>query len=213
MVERLIERFFWQDALLHRVFRQIADMGGASVPILPLEYCEQLVTEAKTSGYLFMPELAEQGKPGTKVYQELETVTDFPRDSGSSLLKYTFEVELKEYTHALFPYPFTLTPYFNSVTLARYPKGSIGITPHMDHLKYKNLLCIFVLAGKGKFFLCNDRQGNNAKEIDASVGNIIFLRCPGFRGIEKRPFHFLSNIDETRYSLVLRQEDPSYTAP
>ncbi len=210
MIARLIQKFFWQEKMRADLFQQIADMGAASAPILQKEHCEQLVREINSREYPFAPELCEQGKDGAKVYQELETVANFPRNSSFTMIKDIFEMYLDVYANSLSPYPFTFEPRFNSVTLARYPKGSMGITPHLDHVKYKNLICIFILQGKGKFFLCDDRQGNGAREINASVGNIIFLRCPGFMGINKRPFHFLAGIDETRYSLVLRQEYAEY---
>jgi hypothetical protein len=143
---------------------------------------------------------------GFLVYQEVETCVDFPEDSEFMLLKNIFEACLCGYTDSFSLYPFSFAPVFNAVTLARYEVGSIGITPHRDPLRYKNLICIFILGGKGRFFLCADRSGQDAQEIDASVGRVIFLRCPGFMGINKRPFHFLTDIEETRYSFILRQE-------
>lgn len=206
MMDTFVARFFGKKELLADMFEKIANVGAVSIPILDSVSCNTLLAEAETKGYAFTPEVREQGKEGARVYQEVETFIDFPINSEFMLLKDIFESCLCEYADLFSSYPFSFAPVFNAVTLARYPVGSIGITPHRDPLKYKNLICIFILGGKGKFFLCNDRSGQDVQEIDASVGRVIFLRCPGFMGINKRPFHFLTNIEETRYSFILRQE-------
>jgi hypothetical protein len=101
----------------------------------------------------------------------------------------------------LFPSPL----HFNSLSLQKYAQGSIGITPHRDGLRYINLICIFVIAGQGRFFVCADRSGQEAVEIEATPGNVILMRAPGFLGEDLRPFHFVSEISATRYSFGLRQ--------
>ncbi|MBI2486575.1 MAG: hypothetical protein HYW01_06385 [Deltaproteobacteria bacterium] len=92
------------------------------------------------------------------------------------------------------------------MVLQKYEKGSIGITPHRDGLSYINLVCIFNIGGRGKFFICSDRFGKDAREIDASPGKVVFLRAPGFFGSKDRPFHFVTDIQETRYTFGLRQK-------
>jgi len=189
------------------MFQTVADHGAASVPLLSIGCCRQLLTEIETNSYKFTEEAREQGTEGARVYQELATFVDFPDDSVFVLLRDVFEVCLDNYADTLPLYPFSHMPLFNTCTLARYPAGSIGITPHRDPLRYKNLICIFILEGNGKFFLCKDRSGQNPQEIAAPAGNVIFLRAPGFRGINTRPFHFVTGIHTMRYSFVLRQED------
>ena len=205
---RQLENFFEKRHALGDMFRAVALDGVASASLLDAACCAHLLKEAEAKGYVFAPQTEVQGKEDARVYQQLETVLGFPEESDFLLLRDVFEALLSSHAESLPEYPFSFAPALNSITLARYPTGSIGITPHLDHLKYKNLLCIFVLGGKGKFFVCADRAGNGAREIDASIGNVIFLRCPGFMGIAKRLFHFLKDIDATRYSFVLRQEQP-----
>lgn len=188
------------------MFKELATVGAASSPVLDVACCTLLLAEVRARGYTFTAQGREQGTPGARVYQELETFLDFPKDSEFLLLKDIFEARLDEYADSLPDYPFLCAPVFHSITLTRYQAGSIGITPHRDSLIYKNLICIFVLGGKGRFFLCTDRLGQGRQEIDASVGNVIFLRSPGFMGITKRPFHFLTDVTTTRYSFILRQE-------
>lgn len=204
MIHTCVKNFFDQPALLIDMFQEIEYRGGACARILTPMICTRLLQEAER--YPFFSEAREQGTQDALVYQELETFHDFPFSSDYLLLKDIFEVCLAHVVDAFIPYPFSFAPLFNSTTLTRYPKGSIGISPHRDPFRYKNLICIFILGGKGKFYLCTDRSGKDALELDASPGNIILLRCPGFKGINKRPFHFLSDIEETRYSFILRQE-------
>lgn len=206
MISECVRNFFGSKALLADIFETITLYGAASVPILNIECCKQLLAEVEKRKYTFMPETREQGKEGARVYQEVETCVNFFANSEFLLLKDIFEACLCEYADSFSSYPFSFAPLFNAMTLARYLVGSIGITSHRDPLKYKNLICIFILGGKGKFFLCKDRSGQDAQAIDASAGRVIFLRCPGFMGINKRPFHFLTDIIETRYSFILRQE-------
>mgnify|MGYP001610667942 FL=1 len=206
MIRDLIWDFFRKRELLMSVFEEVANVGAASVSIFNDVCCRQLLAEVEARKYAFTPEVREQGNIGAWVYQEVETFVDFPADSEFVLLKDIFEACLSEYAESFSLYPFSFAPVFNAITLARYTAGSIGITPHRDPLRYKNLICIFILGGKGRFFLCADRSGQDAQEIDASAGRVIFLRCPGFMGINKRPFHVLTDIEETRYSFILRQE-------
>ena len=207
MISTLIQSFFEKRELVASVLREVEVAGAASVPVLSDACCRDLLREAESIKYAFKQETREQGKVGAWVYQEVETFVDFSNNSEFMLLKDIFEACLDMYADSLSSYPFSFAPLFNMPTLARYPKGSIGITPHRDPLKYKNLICIFILGGKGKFFLCADRSGKDTQEVDTSVGNVIFLRSPGFMGINKRPFHFLTDIKETRYSFILRQEE------
>jgi len=106
-------------------------------------------------------------------------------------------------------YPFETALDFNSMVLQRYEEGSIGITPHRDGLSFINLVCVFAIGGKGSFYVCSDRSGKDSIEIDASPGNVIFMRAPGLLGSEdERPFHYVAGIRETRYTFGLRQKGP-----
>ncbi len=106
------------------------------------------------------------------------------------------------------PHLFETPLSFNSMVLQRYEKGSLGITPHKDGLSYINLISIFVIGGRGRFYLCSDRSGAGAIEIDASPGNVILMRAPGLMGTgsKERPFHYVTDIEETRYTFGLRQK-------
>ena len=94
----------------------------------------------------------------------------------------------------------------NRLVLQKYNAGSLGITPHHDAKRYVNLICVVVLAGHGRFFVCEDRTGRGAREVEAAPGMAIFMRGPGFHSSRDRPFHYVSEIRETRYTFGLRQQ-------
>jgi hypothetical protein len=90
--------------------------------------------------------------------------------------------------------------------LQRYEPGCLGITPHRDHIKYTALVAIVVLCGDGRFRVCADRSGRGAVEIPAPAGHVLLMRAPGFERQGRRPFHFLDQVTERRYSFGLRQD-------
>ena len=94
----------------------------------------------------------------------------------------------------------------NDIVVQRYGPGSLGITPHRDHARYVGLVAILVLSGRGRFFVCADRSGRHAREVSAAAGDLILMRAPGLWGRSDRPFHFLADVTERRYSLGLRED-------
>jgi hypothetical protein len=93
------------------------------------------------------------------------------------------------------------------MVLQRYEENSIGITPHKDGLRFVNLVCVFVIGGQGRFYVCSDRFRRDAREIDASPGNVILMRAPGlFSSENNRPFHYVTDIRERRYTFGPRQK-------
>ncbi len=105
------------------------------------------------------------------------------------------------------PYPLREPLRFNSMVLQRYEEGSMGITPHKGGKSYINLVCIFNIGGRGRFYVCSDRSGSNAREIDASAGRVTIMRAPGLFGFEDgRPFHYASDIQDRSYTFGLRQK-------
>ena len=104
------------------------------------------------------------------------------------------------------PCPFESRLVFNDLMLQVYEPGETGITPHMDRTAYRNLICLFVLEGRGRFGVCKDRSGRGARIIAHEPGDVVLTRAPGFRGSDRRPFHFLDRITERRYVFGLRHE-------
>ena len=185
------------------LFDALSQGGAVAVNILDESFRQNLLTEAQGYAYESLPEVVGSGE--NIVRQQMGRFIDFPTDSSFLSLKDIFQVWLIDQINNIEGDPFEVPVDFNALELARYEAGSLGITPHKDGFKYKNLICIFMIAGKGRFFTCSDRAGNDAKEIDASPGNVIIMKAPGFLGKKERPFHYVTDIQETRYIFGLRQ--------
>ena len=187
------------------ILKDLSSLGATSIRLLDEDFRVALLKEAQD--YTYEPEDEIVGSGGRVVRQQLSSFEDFPKDSAYILLKNSFQDLLEERLARLGTYPFEMALGFNSMVLQRYEEGSIGITPHRDGLSYINLVCVFVIGGQGSFYVCSDRSGNDSIEIDASPGNVIFMRAPGFLGSEdNRPFHYVTDIREPRYTFGLRQK-------
>lgn len=189
------------------VVEQLSTVGATSLPMLPDEVRMDLFREAESYDYQPAEEVVGQGS--RTVRQQLGYYDTFAENSRFVRLRDAFQALLDDALEELDGYPFETQLDLNDMVLQKYEEGSLGITPHRDHLNYLNLVCIFVIGGQGRFFICDDRSGSNAREIEAPPGHVILMRAPGFQGSTGRPFHFLSDIQERRFSFGLRQKRPS----
>lgn len=209
MIEKAIkiairEVFILDDFDIIKILEELSSIGATSVRILNEDSRMSLLKEAE--GYIYKPEDEIVGSGDRIVRQQMGSFDDFSEGSKYILLKNSFQALFDGYLAELETYLFETRLGFNLMVLQKYEKGSIGITPHRDGLRYINLVCIFTIGGRGKFFICSDRFGKDAREIDASPGKVVFLRAPGFFGSKDRPFHFVTDIQETRYTFGLRQK-------
>lgn len=199
-----MNRFF----LLHNfdideILDCLLSVGATSIKLLDERFRMALLQEAK--GYSYRPEEEIVGSGDRMVRQQMGSFETFPENSKFLLLKDSFQSLLEVNLARLKTYPFETRLHFNSMVIQRYEQGSLGITPHRDNLSYINLVCIFNIDGRGRFFLCADRSGSDAREISAEPGTVILMRSPGFLGLRNRLFHYVSDIQETRYTFGLRQ--------
>lgn len=188
---------------IHRIISELSAIGATSVPLLMEDFRLALLQEA--ASYPYTPEAEVVGNGNQIVKQQLSSFTDFPASSLYNQLKNAFQNLLDEHLAAIKIYPFATKLDFNAVVLQKYQPGSIGITSHRDRSIYINLVCIFNIGGQGRFYVCGDRSGSNAKAIDSSPGSVIFLKAPGFMDSPERPFHYVNDIQTTRYTFGLRQ--------
>ncbi len=196
--------FLPDDFDINRILEKLSTVGATSVKMLNERFRKSLLEEAEC--YAYKPEDEVVGTGDKIVRQQLSSFEELPEDSKYNLLKHSFQSFLDEYLTLIKPYPFETRLAFNSAVLQRYERGSIGITPHRDGLSYINLVCLFIIEGRGRFFICSDRSGRDSVEIDASPGNVILMRAPGFLSTKERPFHYVSDIQEGRYVFGLRQK-------
>ena len=187
------------------ILKELSSLGATSTKILDEDSRVALLKEAQD--YNYEPEDEVVGSGDRVVRQQVSSFEDFPEDSGYILLKNSFQDLLEQRLAQSGTYPFEMALSFNSIVLQRYEEGSIGITPHKDGLSYINLVCVFVIGGQGSFYVCSDRSGKDSIEIDASPGNVILMRAPGFLGCEdERPCHYVTDVRESRYTFGLRQK-------
>jgi hypothetical protein len=95
---------------------------------------------------------------------------------------------------------------FNEAVVQRYAPCACGISAHRDHVRYINLVGILVIDGEGDFFVCDDRDGHNARRIPAPQGSFLLMRAPGFDGSRHRPFHMLGEVRRDRLIVGYRQD-------
>ena len=145
---------------------QLLATGVTSFRILDGNFRESLVHEATC--YRYKPEEEIVGSENRTVRQQLESFKNFPGESQFILLKNSFQALVDRGLADLPVYPFETRLRFSSLVLQKYRKGSVGITPHRDRLRYVNLVCVFNIGGRGRFYVCSDRSGSDAREVDAS---------------------------------------------
>jgi len=180
---------------------ELRDRGVVSFPILNDATRASLATEAKSYQYIDQPTLVGQ----YHVRQRFASCIEFSEDSQFPKLKLAFETAVINQFAELDESPISETLNFNEMVLQRYTPGRLGISPHRDQKRCRNLIAAFTLVGRAKFCVCDDRHGNNSREINSEPGSVIILRAGGFAGQDVRPFHFISDIREQRISFALRQ--------
>jgi hypothetical protein len=185
------------------VIRALTAGGAAAVPgVLGDEARRRLLEEARACSFIAATAVV---KP-YGVRQRYAAVTAFPPGSGFRALRNAFQALLEDRLALLPAYPFTTPLRFNISALHRYPPGRLGISPHRDSARSINLVAIFVLEGKGRFFVCRDRDGRDAMDLPNAPGDLILLRAPGLIGADVRPFHGVADIVEQRTTFALRQQ-------
>jgi hypothetical protein len=97
----------------------------------------------------------------------------------------------------------------NDIAAMRYHAGSLGVTPHRDSKRYRQLIAIFTVAGSATFTHCADREGTVVNRWQTTPGSLVLLRAPGPAGAgETRPFHTISGpTNGPRVSLTFRMRE------
>ena len=177
------------------------------MPMLAEGVCESLLAEAATVGW--RPARALVGKPPDEVTQAMEICTGLPVGGLFHRLAEAWQGLWDTALAALPEHTFEGRLSFNDRVLQRYAPVPVGISPHRDRNGYRNLVCLFVLCGDGRFGICADRSGNRTRVIPAVAGDVLLMRAPGFLGERLRPFHFVDRIGSPRYVFGLRHEVPA----
>jgi hypothetical protein len=193
------------------VFETIEGQGYVSLPLLNDEYRERLLIQAEQEpGY----ELSRTEY--TAVNEEMEFVGLHDMQSRTSKafsdLSNAFRKLVNESVVPLKRTPFRLKCYNpNEVTLQRYKLGMLGVTPHIDGLRYINIIAIFNLGGDADLSYCEGSRDGRKVKIDTTPGNVVLLKAIGYNGASKEvlPYHTVSDIRSERYICTLRQDKGS----
>ncbi len=183
---------------------QVAALGYACLPILAEAECRALLAGCEALSYSLARPLV--GAAGREVRQDFDLTMEIPKPNPIRDLAASLDVAVAAASGLLDPNPLPDGVVFNDLIVQRYPKGSQGITPHRDHLRYTGLVVLVTLVGKVPFCVCADRSGGDPVEIAAPPGGAVLLAAPGFAGGRTRPFHFLRPVTEPRVSLGIRQD-------
>lgn len=190
------------DGALREALDRLAEpgCGALSLPFLAPGEIAPLLAEARTLPY--RPARPLVGEAERAVAQDFELTEQVPAGGAIADLARALERRLLRLQGPWLEPDFTL----NDLIAQRYPAGSRGITPHRDHLRYRSLVVLTTLVGAARLFLCADRAGSAAAEIDIAPGRLVLMRAPGYAGQAERPFHFLKEVASERISLGLRHD-------
>lgn len=190
-------------ANLAAAIARLHDLDAASVPVLAEDARRALIAEA--AGLPFGSAKPVVGAGERAVYQDFELTLHLPPGGAfartAAALERLVNRALRDLRQPPCP-PVT----FNDRVVQRYRPGCAGISPHRDHLRYVRLVAVLVIAGAGRFFICGDRSGRDAREVPAPPGSLLLMRAPGFAGSDHRPFHMLRDVTSERLILGLRQD-------
>src|SRR5512132_498278 len=187
---------------LPEVIRTLSRVGAVTMPgVLGDTGRQRLLEPAVRLPFTDQPDVV--GPYG--VQQRCAVVTDFAPGSVFRQLWGAFQTLLEQHLAQLPRSPFARPLRFTTAALHRYPPGPLGLSPHRDSARSINLVAIFVLRGRGRFIVCQDRTGRGAVDLPNAPGDLLLLRAPGFLSTEDRPFHAVLDIFEERLTFALRQ--------
>lgn len=189
-------------AALGAALERLRGAEAVSLPILSAAARRSL--RAAAAGLPYRAATPVVGEGARRVHQDFELTVAFTPGDPFERLAAAFGDLVARAAARLTPNPLSGGFVFNDLILQRYPAGAGGITPHRDHLKYRELVALISLAGQGRFTLSADRAGAGAREVPLAPGSALLMVAPGFAGGSRRPFHALADITQERYSLGLR---------
>ena len=199
----LDDLFLTDEQALAAAIARLPVEDAVALPLLGDDARQPLLEAAKRMPY--RPARPLVGEGARLVRQDFELSVTFPDDSPFPRFAAAMEGLLRRALSRLSP-PLLTELQLNDLIVQHYQPGSQGITPHRDHVRYEGLVALVNLAGRARFCVCADRSGHDARELDDGPGVLLLMRAPGFADRRDRPFHFLKDVSEERYSLGLRHD-------
>lgn len=184
--------------------QEMDERGAAVVPLLDDAVCKDFARASRSLPFRQATPVIGEGEKA--VYQDFLLCYDLPGDSPYRNLAARLETSLVEALNLLSPPLLRETFVLNDLILQHYPAGCRGISAHRDHLRYRGLVALVILAGQGDFVLCENRRGDNPRPFSSGKGDLLLMSAPGLGGREDRPFHYLANIRSDRLSFGCRHD-------
>ncbi len=204
VIERVRQNIPEQNFLLDvpELLREMDRKGACAVPLLSAELCHQMKMEAER--FQFKAAEKEYGK--NRVRQRFNYFRRYPPESllwkVGRMLGQKINEGAIENTEPMFQSPLR----FNEVSAQRYTPGKLGISPHRDEKRYKNIIAICVVEGNAEFYTTTDRVGGIEMPIPVKPGDVIFMKAPGFKNCDLCPLHAVRNITSPRLSITYRHD-------
>ena len=191
-------------AELAQSLARLVTEDAVSLDFLSAQGCGELLAASRTLTYREARPVIGEGERAVR--QDFEICMPVPDASPFHECRDVLERLLDRALAVMPTPPLDAAPRLNDLVVQRYPVGSLGITAHRDHIRYRDLVAIVTIAGRARFFISSDRSGENAREMPIPSGSLLLMRAPGFAGREDRPFHFLNEVVEARVCLGLRHD-------
>jgi len=185
------------------ILHELRNHGAVRISFMPQMVCKLLLTELHT--YTFIWKDHEVGP--YRVRERMGYVDKLRPSSFFFQLRLIVQKYLESVEQAAHREIFQRPLLLNEVRIHRYPVGDVGITPHRDESRYKNIIAIAMLEGEAQLGTCRDRDKTDLHLIDHCPGDLILLRAPGLFGTEYRPFHFVENIRQRRTVALMCQNN------
>lgn len=183
---------------------QVRHAGAAFVRgAVPETWCEQLRRE--TSGVAFESAHGSYGRRQVRQESDVFVTADFGPYPQLARLR----DELEDRVHAAADDIAGLPRWCpDEVSVQRYRPAPVGISPHLDHKRYRYLVVLTTVVGEAAFTLCRNREGAAVATWNAGPGSLVLLRGPGFDDLDDgRPLHAVAApIGGTRISLGFRMD-------
>ena len=146
---------------LARVVRRLEREDALSLSLLDPEGCAIALAGVEALSLRTARPVVGAGE--RIVRQDFEVCTEIPETSPLRSLAESLERLMVDSLDRLASSPLALRLRFNDLIVQRYRAGSSGISPHRDHVRYVGLVLVVVLAGDGRFCVCEDRSGTGAR--------------------------------------------------
>ncbi|WP_120496315.1 hypothetical protein [Kiloniella sp. EL199] len=187
---------------LAQAMKLLPKEGVAAFPLVDQTGCQKMLAAVNHLPFRACTPIV--GPKGKEVEQDFEIAMNFDQPSILDDYQTALEKQINQAFALMQPSPYPLPFSFNDKAALIYKEGSKGITPHRDLLCFEAVIAILTLSGEAGFYVCDDREKNNARHYAAEPGVMILMRGRNFSGIEERPYHYVEGISKERVGYGLR---------